>query len=67
MTEKPLRKKRTYPRATAIVGGLLAGVIAGLIGYLVAGLAGSIVAFVVGIITGSQATLLSLRSRKSES
>ena len=64
MTEKPPRKKRTYPRATALVGGLLAGVIAGLIGYLVAGLPGFIVAFVVGIITGSQATLLSLRSRQ---
>ena len=66
MTEEPARKKRTYPRATALVGGLLAGVFAGLLGYLVAGLTGFIVAFLVGVITGSQATLLSLRTRQQQ-
>jgi predicted lipid-binding transport protein (Tim44 family) len=66
LTEKLPRKKRTYPRATALVGGLLAGVVAGLIAYLIAGLAGFIIGFVVGIITGSQATLLSLRSRQQQ-
>lgn len=44
----------------------MAGIVAGLIGYLVAGLAGFIVAFLVGVITGSQATLLSLRARQQE-
>jgi predicted lipid-binding transport protein (Tim44 family) len=66
MAGKPARKKRTYPRATALVGGLLAGIVAGLVAFLVAGLAGFIVAFVVGAIIGSQATLLSLRSRQPE-
>ena len=66
MTEKPSKQKRTYPRATALVGGLLAGTVAGLVGYIVAGLAGFIVAFLVGVITGSQATLLSLRARQQQ-
>ena len=66
MTEKPPRKKRTYPRATAVVGGLLAGIVAGIIGYFVDGLAGFIVAFLIGVITGSQATLLSLRARRQQ-
>ncbi len=60
------RKKRTYPRATAIVGGLIAGLFAGLIAYIIIGLAGFIIAFIVGAITGSQMTLLANRSKAQE-
>ncbi len=67
MTEESTPKKKTYPRATAIVGGLLAGIVAGLIAYLVANLAGFIIAFIIGAITGSRATLLALRSREQRS
>ncbi len=67
MTEESIPKKKTYPRATAIVGGLLAGIVAGLIAYLVANLAGFIIAFIIGAITGSRATLLALRSREQRS
>jgi len=63
MKEESSAKKKTYPRATAIGGGLLAGVVAGLIAYLVAGLVGFIIAFIIGAITGSRATLLALRGR----
>ena len=66
MTEKPPRKKKTYPRATAAVGGLLAGSGAGLIAYLVAGLTGFILAFLIGVISGSQGTLLALRAREQK-
>ncbi len=59
-------KKRTYPRATAIVGGLIAGLFAGLIAYFVLGLTGFIVAFIIGAITGSQMTLAVNRSRAQQ-
>ena len=67
MTEEYSAKKKTYPRATAIVGGLIAGVVAGLIAYLIAGLVGLIIAFIIGAITGSRATLLALRGREKPS
>jgi predicted lipid-binding transport protein (Tim44 family) len=60
-------EKRTYPRATALVGGLIAGIVAGLIAYLFAGLSGFIIAFIIGTITGSRATLLVNRSREQPS
>jgi hypothetical protein len=63
LTEEYSAKKKTYPRATAIVGGLIAGVVAGLIAYLIAGLVG----FIIGAITGSRATLLALRGREKPS
>lgn len=66
MTDEPARKKKTYPRAAAVVGGLLAGVVAGLIAYLFAGLTGFIIAFLIGVITGSQATLLALGARQRQ-
>jgi predicted lipid-binding transport protein (Tim44 family) len=64
MTEESTAKKKTYPRATAVVGGLLAGVVAGLVAYLLAGLAGFVIAFIIGAVTGSRATLLALRGRE---
>ena len=67
MTEEPSAKKRTYPRATAIVGGLIAGIVAGLIAYLIAGLVGFIIAFIIGAVTGSRATLLANRARERPS
>jgi len=67
LTEGFPAKKKTYPRATAIVGGLIAGVVAGLIAYLVANLVGFIIAFIIGAITGSRATLLALRGREHPS
>ena len=67
MTEESAGKKRTYPRATAVVGGLIAGVVAGLIAYLIAGLVGLIIAFIIGAVTGSRATLLALRGREQPS
>ncbi len=67
MTEESAAKKKTYPRATAIVGGLIAGIVAGLIAYLVANLVGFIIAFIIGAITGSRATLLALRGREKPS
>jgi predicted lipid-binding transport protein (Tim44 family) len=67
LTEEYSAKKKTYPRATAIVGGLIAGIVAGLIAYLVANLVGFIIAFIIGAITGSRATLLALRGREKQS
>ncbi|TMI13494.1 hypothetical protein E6H35_06915 [Candidatus Bathyarchaeota archaeon] len=67
MTEEPSAKKRTYPRAAAIVGGLIAGVVAGLIAYLIAGLVGFIIAFIIGVVTGSRAILLANRARERPS
>ncbi len=68
MTElSPPRKKKTYPRATAIVGGLIAGLFAGLIAYLLIGLAGFIIAFLIGAITGSQAVLIVRRQQAQQS
>jgi predicted lipid-binding transport protein (Tim44 family) len=67
LTEEYSAKKKTYPRATAIVGGLIAGIVAGLIAYLVANLVGFIIAFIIGAITGSRATLLALRGREQPS
>jgi len=67
LTEETAAKKRTYPRATALVGGLIAGVVAGLVAYLIAGLVGFIIAFIIGAVTGSRATLLALRGREQPS
>ncbi len=67
MTEASMPEKRVYPRATAVVAGLIAGVVAGLIAYLFAGLVGFIIAFIIGAITGSRATLLALRGREKPS
>ncbi len=67
MTEESTAKKRTYPRATAAVGGLIAGIVAGLVAYLFAGLAGFIIAFIIGAVTGSRATLLASRAREQPS
>jgi predicted lipid-binding transport protein (Tim44 family) len=67
LTEEYSAKKKTYPRATAIVGGLIAGVVAGLIAYLIAGLVGFIITFIIGAITGSRATLLANRAREQSS
>jgi predicted lipid-binding transport protein (Tim44 family) len=66
LTEESTARKKTYPRATAVVGGLIAGVIAGFIAYLLAGLAGFIIAFIIGAVTGSRATLLALRGREQQ-
>jgi predicted lipid-binding transport protein (Tim44 family) len=67
LTEEYSAKKKTYPRAAVVVGGLIAGVVAGLIAYLIAGLAGFIIAFIIGAVTGSRATLLALRGREQSS
>jgi len=67
LTEEAAAKKRTYPRATALIGGLIAGVVAGLVAYLIVGLLGFIIAFIIGAITGSRATLLALRGREPRS
>ncbi len=67
MTEEYSAKKKTYPRATALVGGLIAGVVAGLIAYFIAHLVGFIIAFIIGAVTGSRATLLALRGRERSS
>ncbi|TMI07771.1 hypothetical protein E6H34_06775 [Candidatus Bathyarchaeota archaeon] len=67
MTEESAAKRRTYPRATAIVGGLIAGIVAGLIAYLIVGIVGFIIAFIIGAVTGSRATLLANRAREQPS
>lgn len=67
MAEESSARKSTYPRATAVVGGLIAGVVAGLIAYRIAGLVGFIIAFIIGAVTGSRATLLTLRGREQPS
>jgi ammonia channel protein AmtB len=68
LTEEYSAKRRTYPRATAIVGGLIAGVVAGLVAYLIiASLVAFIIAFIIGAVTGSRATLLALRGREQPS
>jgi ammonia channel protein AmtB len=67
LTEAPTPEKRTYPHATAIVAGLIAGLVAGLVAYLFAGLVGFIIAFMIGAITGSRATLLVNRAREQSS
>ena len=67
MTEASTPEKRTYPRATAVVAGLIAGVVAGFIAYLLAGLVGFIIAFIIGAITGSRATLIVNRGREQPS
>lgn len=66
MTEEPPWKKKSHPRTTALIGGLLAGTLAGLIAYIIIGLAGFILAFIIGDITGSRAILLALRSRQPQ-
>jgi len=67
LTEEYSAKKKTYPRATAVVGGLIAGVVAGLIAYFIAHLVGFIIAFIIGTVTGSRATFLALRGREKSS
>jgi predicted lipid-binding transport protein (Tim44 family) len=67
MTEPPTPRKKTYPRATAIVGGLIAGLAAGLIAYLLIGLAGFIIAFLIGAVTGSRAVLIARRQQAQQS
>jgi ammonia channel protein AmtB len=67
LTEASTPEKRTYPRGTAIVAGLIAGLVAGLVAYLFAGLVGFIIAFIIGAITGSRATLLVNRGSEQPS
>ena len=67
MQEASTPEQRTYPRATAVVAGFIAGLVAGFIAYLFAGLVGFIIAFIIGAITGSRATLLALRGREPRS
>lgn len=64
MTEQSPVEKKTYPVASAVPAGLLAGVIAGTVAYLIAGLVGFILAFVIGATTATRAALLVRRSRE---
>jgi len=67
LPEASTPEQRTYPRATAVVAGFIAGLVAGFIAYLFAGLVGFIIAFIIGAITASRATLLVNRAREQPS